>query len=716
MKKSLSLLVLCVALPAFSQSRDWIQVQDIDVIEAGKKLSMPWAGGMNLPQFSSMDLDGDGREDMVVFERDGDVVRTFIYKDGEYRYEPHHERFFPVMRNWALLVDHNGDGLKDIYAFNVLGIELWTRVGRDTLHWEKEYFDYRTPTGIVRRDAIKTIGQSGYDININVNYQDIPAISDIDGDGLPDILCFGLTTALPQGVTLEYFRQVEPLVYVREDYCWGGFVQSYTSNDIYLDVCHTRDSIVVDRPALKMMHLGSALLAMDVSGNGLKDIIMGELSFPNATVVYNTGSRTYARMTSCDAHFPSGDIPIHLENLPAFYAVDIDDDGDEELIAAPAVTGSENYNNVLLYENKSSTSDCRFVKEKSDFMVGEMIDVGECSRATFADVNRNGRKDMIVSTYGYYNKGGGYTSRLSLYENTSNTVKNTFTLVDEDYAGLSSWKKVALHPAFEDINGDGLMDMVVGDGEGYVHLLIGKKDGTYVAERYYVCGVDVGMNAIPAIWDVNGDGLKDIVVGGSDGYLRLLGNVGSLTDAKYSLLSHRWADIDYSRYASLGNTLSAAFYKQDNRQYMLLGLQDGRIALYELDAGNLKLCDEDVLGLRVGKNATAAYYVAPSGDNYIIAGCMAGGFLLFKEKDMGDDIPHDASSRISLYPNPVSDILHVDIKGDKCVKWEVYNVTGTKCEAGYTTPIDVKHLPNGVYILRLEGEGGDRYLSRFIVK
>ena len=79
MKKSLSLLVLCVALPAFSQSRDWIQVQDIDVIEAGKKLSMPWAGGMNLPQFSSMDLDGDGREEMVVFERDGDVVRTFIY-------------------------------------------------------------------------------------------------------------------------------------------------------------------------------------------------------------------------------------------------------------------------------------------------------------------------------------------------------------------------------------------------------------------------------------------------------------------------------------------------------------------------------------------------------------------------------------------------------------------------------------------------------------
>ena len=46
--------------------------------ENGKTYAMPWAGGMNLPQFSEVDLNNDGIMDLVSYDREGDVASTFI--------------------------------------------------------------------------------------------------------------------------------------------------------------------------------------------------------------------------------------------------------------------------------------------------------------------------------------------------------------------------------------------------------------------------------------------------------------------------------------------------------------------------------------------------------------------------------------------------------------------------------------------------------------
>ena len=478
MKKSFFFLLLSfISFDAMSQQGKWVFSQNIPVYTEKKLLKNAWAGGFNYPQFSSLDVNDDGYQDLVAFEREGDVFRIFLYQEGKYKYTYEYQDLFPELKNWALLVDYDMDGKKDIFAFNVLGIEVWTwKKGAKTPQWEKQYFQYNTPEGIITKDALKTKGSSGWDVNINVNYQDIPSIADIDGDGKADILCFGLTTAMKEGITLEYFRQTEPLVFTKEDYCWGGFVQAYTSNDIYLDVCKKESASV--RPQTKMMHLGSALLAMDISGNGLKDLIMGELSFSNATVVYNTGSTTYAHMSTSDAHFPSDDVAVNIENLPAFFAVDVDHDEQEELLVAPAVTGSENYNSILLYKNIGNGQQKQFSLIKRGYLQDQMIDVGEGSAVVFADVDRDGKTDMIVSNYGYYQKGhGGYVSKLAFFKNTGTMYSPEFTLVNDDFAWLSSLKKTGARPAFADLNTDGILDMVVGDSDGYLHLFYGKKMG-----------------------------------------------------------------------------------------------------------------------------------------------------------------------------------------------------------------------------------------------
>jgi hypothetical protein len=92
-----------------------------------------------------------------------------------------------------------------------------------------------------------------------------------------------------------------------------------------------------------------------------------------------------------------------------------------------------------------------------------------------------------------------------------------------------------------------------------------------------------------------------------------------------------------------------------------------------------------------------------------------------KPKDLKPSAAHPASStpdlKLTVYPNPASDYVDVQVAQPKGAKLSLWNLDATliseqACEG--TQRIDLRHLPSGSYLLKLESAGD--MAQRIIVK
>src|SRR5262245_53938850 len=74
MIRHLLFLFLFVPLDLFAQFT-YVIDQGIPVKDqAGEQLLMPWAGGLNAAQHNVMDLNEDGKDDLVIYDRTADRI------------------------------------------------------------------------------------------------------------------------------------------------------------------------------------------------------------------------------------------------------------------------------------------------------------------------------------------------------------------------------------------------------------------------------------------------------------------------------------------------------------------------------------------------------------------------------------------------------------------------------------------------------------------
>ncbi len=71
---------------------------------------------------------------------------------------------------------------------------------------------------------------------------------------------------------------------------------------------------------------------------------------------------------------------------------------------------------------------------------------------------------------------------------------------------------------------------------------------------------------------------------------------------------------------------------------------------------------------------------------------------------------------LKVYPNPVKDILHVDIHNEAIKTVELYNLNGQKLDTfnfGFES-LSVNHLSEGLYLFKVSTHEGKTHVLKFV--
>ncbi|MFC1734057.1 T9SS type A sorting domain-containing protein [candidate division KSB1 bacterium] len=720
----------------------------------GNPYDHPWAGGLNGSLMYKIDLDIDGIKDLVVFDRIGNRILTFLNNGTpnmvDYTYAPQYAYYlqqYPPLEQWLILKDYNCDGKEDLYSYVPGGIRIYENVSDSILKFK--LYTY----------MLNSFYYMGY-TNLYVTSVDLPGIEDIDNDGDQDILAFwGLGTYVHyhKNLAMELYSTCDTMDYKLTDECWGDFSEhennnKLTLNDPYCTSKSNKHPLEVFEPEEKGQekHTGSTMLLMDFDNDTVMDLLLGDVDYSNLIGLHNGGTIDSAHMIYQDTLFPSNTTGINIISFPAANYLDIDNDGVNEMIASPFDPNpylSKNYNCVWLYENNGINSAPSFSLSNRHFLQDEMIDVGGGAYPVFFDYNNDGLDDLIVGNYGYHDSSyfdgwlslhSLFRSSLALYENTGTKANPKFKLITRDYANLSTLYPdtmpiIAIYPAFGDLDGDDDNDMIIGNGDGKLHYFVNiaaiGNPANFQLSQMNFQNIDVGAFSTPQLIDLDRDSLLDLVIGEKEGLLNFYKNTGTITNPIFTFVTDTLGKIDVTNLnipnASYNGYSIPCFFEDTIGKYSLfVGTEYGHLEYYTNIDNNLNgtflkkdsinfLLDSILHYINDGfRISPAVKDIDSNGFVDLFVGNHSGGIGYYKginpyPKSLGFDENHlEMEFSFSLFPNPADENINLLIDGlsnNDQVEVTIYNLISERIYAKKFTRqtqvrIDVSNLTPGMYI------------------
>jgi hypothetical protein len=512
---------------------------------------------MTFSQVRFTDIDGDADYDLWL----GNIARSpiFIENTGSSS-TPTYAVGFDYLDNMSSLyaemavsVDLDGDGILDVVTGGYYGLSFWKcnnpETGTYTLHPE----------------VLE---------GLNTGSNPIPDLADIDGDGDFDLVVgFSESGAVKLytntgTVTQAIFSEANSTnlsdvgLYAYPVFCdfdSDGDQDILIGRDIHGFVYFQNNG----SPGNPLWEENSALFAglgtdsywnsgdlADINGDGKLDLVYGTADGPLACYM-NTGTAENPIWQENTSLF-GGTIDVGGASSPFF--LDFDGDGDMDLL-----TGTQ-MGYIKYYRNDGSIY-YPLWQEDSGYFSG--IDHSIYASVTAGDVNGDGLPELIV---------GDLSGDIFFYNNTGMALQySPFAFPGMNFGGWScprlvdmdldgdldlvvgnedgelaylenggdaqnpSWEEVngffgsidvssEASPTFADLDEDGDLDMVLGNGWGNVYCFL-QENGSWIQNSNFLGDIVTDQNAAPALVDMDHDGDFDLVLGDYDGTFKFFRNL-----------------------------------------------------------------------------------------------------------------------------------------------------------------------------------------------
>ncbi|HEY3405828.1 MAG TPA: T9SS type A sorting domain-containing protein [Ohtaekwangia sp.] len=713
------LLAFLLPAPLFAQ---FTYVLDNSIPVEVDKVSLPmaWAGGINTAQYNTMDLNEDGKDDLVLYDRMATKVMTFLRVESTYQYAPEYEKVFPAeIENWLLLRDYNCDGRKDIFTGDIFGIKVYTNTSHDgNIAWEK--FMFYNGVGGAKSGALLTKGLSPTKNNLQLQYDDLPSIVDADGDGDFDIFNMiypnGNTIEYHQNMSVENYASCDSLDFKRVVRNWGGVTECSCGTFAFNNEACNEGG--------RTEHAGGkSLLALDANGDTKIDIVISEATCSFLSLLSNQGDLTNPVISSA-SFFPQTNF-VNFPIYPAVYFEDVDFDGVKDIIATPNIYAKTFFDTDLkrsnwFYKNTGTNSSPSLTFVEREFLQKGMIDLGDNSIPAFMDYDADGDLDMFVST----NTSDITVSTIRLFENTGTGNEPAFKLIEEDFLDLSSKAYYNLKIQFADITNDGKPDLVFTatwifenvprlgfiPNKSFNGVSFSLNDINFIT----LPGYTMARNENVTVVDVNGDGKSDLLIGRSNGTLNYWKNIGIQT---YSLENEEYLGL-VSSVLRQNLMCAAADLNGDGDQDLVLGDNTGQLRIVDnfRKAGTAETAAENIIWnarTQVYESRNLGGQVWPTVANIfatrkpaIVIGNTLGGLTILRHDNEGE-LPK--TPLIDLYPNPLQKSKLLYVLADRPMEMQIFSVTGQIL----TQPVTV--LANQPYSQDTSGFKAGVYIMRFTV-